>query len=121
MKLLLSLALSLIITAACAGEADVVDVKAVHKKNGTYQFKVTVKHDDESWDHFANKWEVLSEDGTILATRVLHHPHINEQPFTRSMSGIEIPQDQQFVLVRAHDSQHEYGGKVFKVDLLKDN
>ena len=121
MKLLLIALLSLFVATASAGEADVVDVKAKQKNNGSYSFKVSVQHEDEGWDHYANRWEVLSEDGTIIATRVLHHPHVNEQPFTRSMSGIEIPEDLKFVLVRAHDSQHEYGGKVFKVELLKDN
>ena len=61
-----------------AGEADVVDVK-VSGSGGTYNFSVTVKHDDTGWGHFANRWEVVGKDGTIYGTRVLAHPHVNEQ------------------------------------------
>ncbi len=101
-----------------AGEANVVKVK-VNKHNNTYTFKVTVRHNDIGWIHYANRWEVLSPDGKILATRVLMHPHEHEQPFTRSMSGIKIPADLEYVMVRAHDLKHGYGGKEVKVLLSK--
>jgi len=35
---------------------------------------------------------------------------VNEQPFTRSLSGVEIPADVAEVSVRARDSVHGYGG-----------
>jgi hypothetical protein len=69
------------------------------------------------WDHYANKWEVIDEKGTILGTRILHHPHVNEQPFTRSLSDIRIPASTSKVIIRGHDLIHEYGGKVITVDL----
>ena len=96
---------------AFAGEADVLDVKFSCNSDSICRFDVTVKHDDQGWEHYANRWEVLSPDGEILATRVLAHPHDNEQPFTRSLANIKIPGDLQEVVVRAHDSVHEYGGK----------
>ena len=40
--------------------------------------------DVTGWEHYANKWDVVGPDDTILGTRVLLHPHVNEQPFTRS-------------------------------------
>jgi hypothetical protein len=49
--------------------------------SGVYRFSVTVRHADEGWDHYADRWEVLTSDGTLLATRTLYHPHVNEQPF----------------------------------------
>jgi len=100
-----------------AGEADVVKVKVVKSGEGIYRFDVTLLHDDKGWDHYADKWEVLSLDGTVLGTRKLHHPHVNEQPFTRSLSGVRIPNDIQQVLVRAHDLVHAYGGQVLTVEL----
>lgn len=100
---------------AIAGEADVLNVKISCSDNFECDFDVTVKHADEGWDHYANRWEVVSPDGTILATRVLAHPHVNEQPFTRSMRKVEIPINVGEVTVRAHDSVHEYGGKVITV------
>ena len=100
-----------------AGEADVVAVKASSGKNGTWSFSVTVRHEDEGWDHYADRWEVLGPDDEVLGTRVLMHPHVGEQPFTRNLSGIEIPKGASEVLVRARDSVHGYGGKVMEVEL----
>lgn len=100
-----------------AGEADVLDVDVSCNSDSTCRFDVTVKHDDEGWKHYANRWEVLSPDGEILATRVLAHPHDNEQPFTRSLGNVKIPSDLVEVVVRAHDLVHEYGGKEFVVRL----
>ena len=99
-----------------AGEADIVNVIIRHSFDDVYNFDVTVKHEDEGWDHFVNGWEVLSPDGKVLAVRVLRHPHANEQPFTRSMP-VQIPQDISEVIVRAHDSVHEYGGREMTVKL----
>lgn len=87
--------------------------------DGTYRASVTVKHDDEGWDHYANAWEILAPDGTILATRVLAHPHVNEQPFTRSLSGIKIPEGLDHVTIRARDSVHAYGGKTLTVPVTR--
>ncbi len=98
-----------------AGEADVVGVKAEQAADGTWRFDVTVAHADEGWDHYANKWEVVGPDGTVLATRVLAHPHENEQPFTRSTSGVVIPEGVDEVTIRAGDSVHDLGGKELTV------
>ena len=107
--------LLLIATAVCAGEADVVEVEVKRIDADTYSFDVTVRHADEGWEHFANKWEVTVPDGTVLGTRVLAHPHVDEQPFTRSLSGVKIPEGLSEVIVRAHDLVHEYGGKTVTV------
>ena len=104
-------------TIALAGEADVVGVKASSGKDGTWSFSVTVRHDDEGWDHYADRWDVMSPDGEVLGTRVLYHPHVGEQPFTRSLGGVEIPKGLLEVVVRAHDLVHGYGGKEEVVEL----
>ena len=95
---------------AQAGEADVVAVEASQSGNGTWRFDVTVTHADEGWDHYADQWDVLAPDGTVLGERVLAHPHVTEQPFTRSLSGVVIPSDIDTVTIRARDSVHGYGG-----------
>ena len=107
--------LLLICTAAFAGEADVIEVEVRRIGGDTYKFDVTVRHADEGWEHFANKWEVTAPDGTVLGTRVLAHPHVEEQPFTRSLSGVKIPENLTEVIVRAHDLVHGYGGKTVEV------
>ncbi len=103
-----------------AGEADVLQAKAT-RSGAKWSFSVTVQHADEGWDHFADRWEVLTLEGELLATRVLAHPHVGEQPFTRGMAGIEIPEGTKEVVVRARDSVHGYGGKELKVLLEGQN
>lgn len=99
-----------------AGEADVI--KGTVTKNGeTYSFAVTVLHQDDGWKHYADKWEVVGLDGKVLATRVLHHPHDKEQPFTRRLSGIMINPKIKKVILRTHDSVHGYGGRELMVSL----
>ena len=93
-------------------EAVVVAVEAVPEAGGTWRFTVTVRHDDESWDHYADKWQVLGPDGTVLGERVLLHPHVDEQPFTRSLGGVVIPAAVQKVEVRAHDTVDGWGPSV---------
>lgn len=102
---------------ANAGDADVLDVVVACNSDSICRFDVTVKHDDEGWKHYANRWEVLSLGGEILATRELAHPHDDEQPFTRSLVNVRIRSDLFEVMVRAHDLKHEYGGKEIVVEL----
>ena len=102
---------------ALAGEADIIAVETVRSADGTYGFQVTVRHSDAGWEHYADRWEVLAPDGTKLGTRVLLHPHDDEQPFTRSLSGVRIPAGVTGVVLRARDSRHEYGGREFRLAL----
>ena len=106
------------------GNADVTYVKAVLTNDGTWTFYVTVRHPDSGWEDYADGWDVLTPDGIVLKpdpaspfTRLLLHPHENEQPFTRSQSGIAIPPDVTQVRVRAHDLADGYGGREVVVDL----
>lgn len=110
-------ALFLLPTAALAGEADVVAARAMKQSGGAYSFDVTVRHADEGWNHYADKWDVLAPDGTVLGTRVLYHPHVDEQPFTRSLSGVKVPSGTDQVTIRAHDKVHGYGGAEVTVKL----
>lgn len=102
---------------ALAGEADVVGAKAAKTSDGSYRFDATVKHADSGWDHYADAWDVVAPDGTVLGTRKLLHPHETEQPFTRSLGSVIIPEGTEYVMLRAHDSVHEYGGEEFRVNL----
>lgn len=100
-----------------AGESAVTAVDLRAEGSGTYSFSVTLRHADKGWDHYTNRWEVLSMDGKVLATRTLFHPHVNEQPFTRSLGGVSVPTGAMTVRIRSHDSVHEYGGPELVVDL----
>lgn len=102
---------------ARAGEADVVKAEAVPLGEGVWRFTVTVRHADEGWNHYANSFQILDMDGNVLGTRTLHHPHENEQPFTRSLGGVSIPATVKRVRIRAGDSVHEYGGTEVVLEL----
>jgi hypothetical protein len=113
----LTVALILIAGPLLAGEADVIKVTVVKTAQDVYGFTVTVLHDDTGWDHYADKWEVLDFNQNVVATRILYHPHVDEQPFTRSLSAVKIPAASRGVNLRAHCSVHGYGGQEFPVDL----
>jgi hypothetical protein len=98
-----------------AGPADVVGVKVEKSAAGVYSFAVTVTHSDKGWKHYADAWEVVGPKGEVLGTRVLAHPHVNEQPFTRSLAGVGIPDGVATVRLRAHDKVHGFGGAEIEV------
>ncbi|WP_455196821.1 hypothetical protein, partial [Kaarinaea lacus] len=77
-------------SAVNAGEVEIVNVKAEKQRAG-WVFNVTLKHGDTGWDHYADAWRVVTEDGKELGTRTLYHPHVDEQPFTRSLGDVTIP------------------------------
>ena len=88
---------------ALADAPQVVDVKAT-QSGGAWRFDVTILHPDTGWDHYADGWEVIDADGNQLGVRPLAHPHVNEQPFTRSQSGIVIPEGITEVYIRTRDN-----------------
>lgn len=87
--------------------------------NGLWSVKVTLKHGDTGWDHYADNWRVVDGEGNIIGDRVLHHPHVNEQPFTRELSGVKIPEGITTVYIEAHDKMHGWGLNRLVVDLKK--
>lgn len=102
---------------ADAGEADILKVNPSCTADLVCSFAVTVEHADSGWDHYANKWDVLLADGTVIASRELLHPHENEQPFTRSLQNVRLPPGTTEVDLRAHDSIHGYGGRMERVSI----
>jgi len=93
-----------------SGEADVVKAKI------TPLGLATVAHADTGWEHYANLWQVLNEKGEVIGERVLHHPHVNEQPFSRSLT-LNIPSKVRTITIRAKDSVHGFGGKVVTLNV----
>lgn len=104
-----------VVSPVWAGKADVVGAEVVRDSDGSYRFKVAVRHHDEGWHHYANAWEVVGPDGTVLGTRVLLHPHEQEQPFTRYLGKVNIPVGIEEVTIRALDLKHGAGGKEITV------
>jgi len=89
--------------AAAEGCADVVDA-GVTRSGDRFVVTATVESADTGWERYADAWEVRTTDGDVLATRALAHPHVDEQPFTRSLTDVEIPAGVTIVEVAARDS-----------------
>lgn len=111
------LAAGLAASLASAGEADVVRAAVSCDAERVCRFDVTLRHADEGWEHYADRFEVLSTEGEVLGTRVLAHPHVEEQPFTRSLAGVRIPEAVSEVRVRGRDSVHGLGGEEIRVEI----
>jgi hypothetical protein len=104
-------------TAMAEGCADVVAATAERRSDGSWTFDVTVSSTDTGWEKYADAWEVRSPTGEVLGTRELTHPHETEQPFTRSLSGVAIPEGTAEVTIAAHDSVLGFCGEVFTLAL----
>jgi hypothetical protein len=89
--------------AAAEGCADVVDA-AVERSGDRFVVTATIQSADTGWDRYADAWQIRTTDGDVLGTRVLAHPHVDEQPFTRSLTEVEIPADVTTVEIAARDS-----------------
>ena len=96
---------------------DVVDAVATQANDGSWSFSVTLSSPYDSPDRYADSWRVLSADGTIFGERFLTHDHAGEQPFTRSQTGIEIPDDVTSVVIEGRDQVSGWGGTVLELDL----
>ncbi len=110
---------SLMILAAGSAYADQTKIEdAVARKSGNvWTFSVTLRHNDTGWDHYADIWTVNTLDGKEIGRRVLAHPHENEQPFTRSLSGVAIPAGVTEVVIKAHDTVHGWSQDTLRVKL----
>jgi hypothetical protein len=111
------LVLAILAAPAMAGEAEIVEATMQRASDGTYAVSVTVRHADEGWQHYADRWDVLEPDGTLLGSRILAHPHVDEQPFTRSLTGVAIPDHVAEIVVRVHDSVHGLGSGELRLEV----
>lgn len=84
---------------------------------GNYTFSVGISSPDTGCAQYANWWEVITEDGTLIYRRILAHSHVNEQPFIRSGGTVSIAANQ-VVIVRAHMNTSGYGTTVYKGSVL---
>jgi hypothetical protein len=61
----------------------------------------------------------MGADGEVYGIRELTHDHASEQPFTRSHSGINIPDDVSVVTVQGRDQVSGWGGETVEVELVR--
>ena len=112
-----ALALIALASPARAGDADVINVAVRTRGAGVFDLDVTVRSRDAGWDRYADRIEALAPDGTVLGTRVLEHPHDDEQPFTRDLHGVAVPAGIGRITVRARFKPTGYSGATMSVAL----
>ncbi len=110
--------------AAPAGDAeelfpDVINATAELDGDGTWTISATLSSPYDSPERYADAWQVIGPDGTAYGERFLTHDHAGEQPFTRSESGIEIPDDVDVVTIQGRDQVSGWGGQTFELVLSR--
>jgi hypothetical protein len=111
-----TLCLALLSGTASAGAPDVISATA-HRVGMGWRIDVTLKHPDTGWDHYADSWEVLDSANNLLATRKLMHPHVDEQPFTRSLLNVMLPDGTRQIFIRAHCSTGSWSKPTTEIDI----
>ena len=104
---------------AYAGDVKILDAEFHSSGGSRWSVNVTLKHGDTGWDHYADNWRVVDGEGNVLGDRVLYHPHVNEQPFTRSLGDVTVAEGITTVFIEAHDKVHGWTPNRLKVDLNK--
>ncbi len=93
MKIFVFILITFFSVIAFASEAKIIKASAELTPAQKFNISVTVEHVDEGWDHYANAWHIYSPDGKLIGKRVLYHPHVDEQPFTRTLLGLSVPSE----------------------------
>ena len=94
-------------------ESAAITAVAVTGEPGNYTFGVTIESPDTGCDQYADWWEVIRADGSLVYRRILAHSHVNEQPFSRSGSPVTIAPDEE-TIVRVHMNNSGYGEQVIR-------
>ena len=102
---------------ALADAARIIAAEATDLGDAGWTFDVSLVHGDTGWDDYADGWRIEAPDGTILGERPLAHPHVTEQPFTRSLSGVAIPEELDRVAIRARTNVEGWGTETFILTL----
>jgi hypothetical protein len=106
-----------------AGDADSAqrfpDVIAAEAEQigGLWTISVTISSPYDTPERYADAWRVLGPDGYVYGERVLVHDHQDEQPFTRSLDGVRIPDEVEVVTIEARDLVHGWGGTTLELTL----
>ena len=110
---------NIIISSAVASELDlreanVVGISYDDLGDDLYDFQITLIHDDDGEDGYADAWQIETLTGDLLGKRVLTHAHGTVE-FTRSQQ-INIG-DTQMLVVRGYDQIHEFGGQIIILNI----
>lgn len=96
---------------------DVVAVETRASGPNRFDFDVTISSPYDTPRRYADGFRVFTPANLVLGERKLLHDHQDEQPFTRDLHGVAIPEGLRVVLVQARDQKNGYGGKTAEVIL----
>lgn len=96
---------------------DVINVSVTQTGDARYRFDVTLSSPYDSPERYADAFRVKTAESQTLGVRELLHHHANEQPFTRSLNNVEIPDGIAEVIVQGRDQTYGYGGAAKSVVL----
>ena len=117
--LLISALLLILSHSSKANDINILAAAITHQSHGEYLVNVKLGHHDTGWQHYADEWRLVDDKGNILGSRVLQHPHINEQPFTRALSNIKLGSGLETIYIEAHDKVHGWTKNRLMIDLSK--
>jgi len=102
-----------------AGEQRFPDVVAAELEptGDVWRLDATLSSPYDTPERYADAFRARSEDGTVLGVRELAHDHANEQPFTRSLGGLAIPDDVAHITVEGRDRAHGWGGDTVEIEV----
>lgn len=95
---------------------DVVEASVV-REGGSFTFEVTISSPYDSRERYADAWRIVGDDGVVYGVREATHDHSGEQPFTRSLAGVEIPDSVDHVMIEGRDLVYGWGGGTFVATL----
>ena len=95
---------------------DVLDA-SVSQHNGRFSFAVTLSSPYDSRERYADAFRVLDPHGRVLGIRELLHDHASEQPFTRTLTNVQIPPSVTYVTIQGRDQRFGWGGATLQVKL----
>ncbi|MEO5652793.1 MAG: hypothetical protein ABIN79_08300 [Marmoricola sp.] len=101
-------------------DADFPDVLAAVLKgdsDGGWTLDVTLSSQYDSAQRYADGWRVLDANGKVLGEQTLTHDHADEQPVTRTQTGLEIPDGVDVITVEGRDTENGYGGATLEVEV----
>lgn len=96
---------------------DVIAAEARRSGSDALRFDVTISSPYDSPQRYADAWRVLGADGTVYGVRELLHDHASEQPFRRSLDGVEIPDGVDQVTIEARDLVNGWGGTTVDISV----
>lgn len=96
---------------------DVIGAELSANGDGTYDVSATLSSPYDTAARYADAWRVLGPDGVVLGVRELTHDHATEQPFTRTLRGVTIPDGMAEVTIEGRDQLSGWGGATVTVDV----